>query len=491
MASDTTNIFFIWVGVLSAMVFAALAIRFTLREATLYGLIFLTNSAFTDSAFLPRLPFGGGNFFLSDAWLLAAALLAFFSGRRAGGLLPGLYRKYFLVFGGTILIAALIGLRHGAEPRYVLRELHYLPYYPLTMILVLHAVRSLKEQGRLLKFVTAIVVVSALGSFLQLAVGDHFQFMSYTSPAFSLEGEQTGVLRVVPPSQWLFLVFLVAALGTYALWRRKRGLMSGVLTFVLLALFLAYSRNYLIALATGIAVVVLLKTKGWKSRLRQAALVFAGSCVAFFVLSLAIQRIAPNYWSAFEDRIISSFTPAESDAVWQFGSRLYEIEMAIEHIGQHPILGIGPGAIYRDVLPFEYQQTDISENPDDAAHYMHNTYLYMWMKYGLLGALAAGWLAIHFLQRARSLASRGGPEASLSIGIIASFAALAASNLVSPSFIDSAAAPTLVGLMAGLVEVGHRQLVHSELRSGPRTFRPQAGPILKPADPEIGLQLRG
>ncbi len=486
MVSDATNIFFIWVEVLSTIAFAVLVIRFTLREATLYGLVFLTNSAFVDPAFLPRLPFGGGNFFLSDAYLFAAVLLVVFSGRRAGDLIPVHYRKCFLVFGGTILIAALIGLSRGADSHYVLRELHYLPYYPLTMILVLHAVRSLEEQDRLLKFVTAIVVVSAIGSFLQLAVADHFQFMSYASPAFSLEGEQTGAFRVRPPSQWLFLVFLVGALGTYPLWRRKRGLMLGALTLLLLALFLGYSRSYFLALAAGITMIVLLKSKHWKSRLRHAALVLAVVSVGFLILGLAIQKISPEYWSAFEDRIISSFTPAESDALWEFGSRLYEIEMATEHIRQHPILGLGAGMPYRDVLPFEYRQAEISENPDDAMHYMHDIYLYFWMKYGFIGVLAGGWIVLLFLKRAWLLTRSDGREAILFTGIVASFLALAASNLVSPSFVDSAAAPTLVGVMAGLVELGHQRLA-AEARLGPRTVGQQARPILKRADPEIGL----
>jgi O-Antigen ligase len=478
MVSDATNVFFIWVGVLSAIAFAAVAIRFTLREATLYGLIFLTNSAFADPAFLPRLPFGGGNFFLSDAYLLAATLLAFLSGRRKFRLLPGHYRKCFLASGAAILMAAFIGLSRGADPHYVLRELHYLPYYPLTMILVLHAVRSQEEQDRLLKFITAIVVVSAMGSFLQLAVVDHFQFMSYADPAFNLEGEQTGALRVRPESQWLFIVFLVAALGAYPLWKRKRGPMLGALAVLLSALFLGFSRNYIIALAAGVTVIVFLRAKRWKSRLRHTAGVLAVVSVGFLILSLAVQKIAPEYWSAFEDRIIASLTPAESDAVWQFGSRLYEIQMATEHIRQHPILGLGAGMTYRDILPFEYRQADVRENPDDAMHYMHDVYLYFWMKYGLIGALAGGWIALHFLKRAWLLTRSNRREAVLFTGIFASFVALAASNLVSPSFVGSAAAPTLVGLMAGLVELGYRRLARAESCLEPRTVEQQVTPIL-------------
>ena len=201
-----------------------------------------------------------------------------------------------------------------------------------------------------------------------------------------------------------------------------------------------------------------------------------------------MKAIAPAYWDAFEDRIVTSLTTKalQSDDPWTLGSRLYEVQAAIGHIGVHPILGLGVGMEYRDILPFEYAQTDVRENPDDAAHYMHDTYLYFWMKYGLLGGLAAIWVVSHFLSRAWSLARRPGDQSAVYVGILGAFAAMLISNLVSPCFLDSAAAPTLVGLMAGLVELEHQRLAQLEPNLGRRAIGQEA-PILSPSKPGIGL----
>ena len=168
-------------------------------------------------------------------------------------------------------------------------------------------------------------------------------------------------------------------------------------------------------------------------------------------------------------------------------SRLYEMQSAIGHIGDHPILGLGVGMEYRDIQPFEYAQSEVRENPEDAVRYMHDTYLYFWMKYGLLGVLAAIWVVGHFLTRAWALARQNGDHAALFVGVLAAFAALAISNLVSPSFLDSPAAPTLVGLMAGLVEVGHHSLARTKFVAASHKAGQETGPIVKPMDPEIGF----
>src|SRR5262249_42068794 len=141
------------------------------------------------------------------------------------------------------------------------------------------------------------------------------------------------------------------------------------------------------------------------------------------VIRVMIGAIAPQYWEAFEDRVVSSLTTnaLKSDDPWTFGSRLYEIQTAIGHIGEHPVVGLGVGMVYRDILPFEYMQTEVRENPEDAVRYMHNTYVYFLMKYGLLGALAAVLVMSRFVRRAWVLARGQQAEAVLYTGVLASF----------------------------------------------------------------------
>jgi O-antigen ligase len=280
--------------------------------------------------------------------------------------------------------------------------------------------------------------------------------MTFATPVFGLsQGETLDAQSIRPPSQWLFLVFLLAAVATYPLWKKQRLLMTGVVVADSLCIFLGYSRTILLAVAGGLFFLGFVRKKDFVPFVWSVAKTTAILAVIFVAMRSAVKEVAPGYWEAFEVRIISSFVmdPVDSDRPWVFGSRIYENVMGLEHIRQHPFLGLGAGTVYREILPFEYAQTEVSENPDDGRHFMHNTYLFVWMKYGLLGVLAAGWAVWHFLRRTWIFARRPGSEALLPQGILVAFIGLAIANLVAPGFIASPAAPTLVGLMAGIVEV--------------------------------------
>jgi O-antigen ligase len=459
------------VGLLGLIFLISHAASFGMPEALLCGLMFSTNSAFVDPTFLPRLPFFGGSLFFSDFYLVLACLWMWISTTRRKEQLSFSYKKHFLVLGGIVALSVFIALSRGAEVHYILRESHMLVYYPLTILLVCWAIRNSEGEFRLLLVLCSIVVVSCVATFWQIVLINHFQFMAYASQVFDLKGDALDALRIRPLSQWLFVCFLVGSVGAYPLWKKRRVSILGVLTLVTICLFLGFSRVYVADVAAGLGCILLIRKQDLSGSLRTAAKVFLAAAIICFSLRATMKQIAPAYWGAFEDRIATSLTTnaLQSDDPFTFGSRLYEMQSAIGHIGNHPILGLGVGMEYRDIMPFEYAQTDVRENPDDAVHYMHDTYLYFWMKYGLLGALAAVWVIGHFLSRTWALARQAGDQAALFVGILAAFAALAVSNLVSPSFLDSPAAPTLVGLMAGLVEVGHQRLARTKSILEPRT----------------------
>lgn len=481
--------FLVSIGLLGLIFFISHAAKFGMPEALLCGLIFLTNSAFVDPTFLPRLPFFGGNFFLSDFYLVLVCLLMWRSVRRKKEQLSFSYKKHFLVFGGAVAVSVLVAFSRGAEAHYILRELHVLIYYPMTILVVSWAMRNREGEFRLLSVLCGIVVVSCLATFWQIVLMNRFQFMAYATPVFDLKGDALDALRIRPLSQWLFVCFLVGSVGSYPLWKKRRVSILAVLTLVTICLFLGFSRAYIADVAGGLVLVLLVKKQNLSGSLRTAGRFILIAAIICFSFRTTMKTVAPSYWGAFEDRIVSSLTTnaLESDDPWTFGSRLYEMQSAIEHIADHPILGLGVGMEYRDIQPFEYAQSEVRENPDDAVHYMHDTYLYLWMKYGLLGVLAAAWAVGHFLSRAWALARGSGEQAPLFVGILGAFAALAVSNLVSPSFLDSPAAPTLVGLMAGLVEVGYRRLVHTGLSAAPSNSGQRSRHIVGPANSEVGL----
>jgi O-Antigen ligase len=436
-------------------------ICFGVTEALLAGLIFITNSAFVDPAYLPRAAFFGGNFFFSDYYIVLACCSIILIGARRKRELLGSYRSNFIGLAVAILLAAFVGMNRGADVHYVLRELHPLIYYPLTIFLTLCALENSGARWRILVVTTGIVIVSCVATFWQLLLSANFQFMTFATPVFGLsQGERLDAQSIRPPSQWLFLAFFLGAVATYPMWKKHRILMAAVLVLDSLCIFLGYSRTILLAVAGGLIFLGFVRKKHFIPFIWGTAKTTVVVALLLVAMRSAVQEIAPGYWEAFEVRIISSFVmdPVDSDRPWVFGSRLYENAMGIEHIREHPFLGLGIGTVYREILPFEYAQTEVSENPDDGRHFMHNTYLYIWMKYGLFGLLAAIWIVWHFLRRTWLLARGRDSEACLSQGILVSFIGLAIANVVAPGFIASPAAPTLVGLMAGFIEIGHSRV---------------------------------
>lgn len=477
------------IGLLGLITLISYAASFGMPEALLCGLIFSTNSAFVDPTFLPRLPFFGGSLFFSDFYLILVCLVMWISTSRRKEQFPFSYKRHFLILAGIVAFSVFIALSRGAELHYILRETHVLVYYPFTILLVCWAIQTSEGETRLWSVVCRIVVVSCFATFWQIILINHFQFMAYAAPVFDLKGDALDALRIRPLSQWLFVCFLVAGVGAFPLWKKQRVSMLIALTLVTICLFIGFSRVYVVDVAAGFGFILLARKQNLSASLWTATKALLAIAIISLGLRATMKEVAPAYWEAFEDRIVTSLTTKalQSDDPFTLGSRLYEVQAAIGHIGAHPILGLGVGMEYRDILPFEYAQTEVRENPDDAVHYMHDTYLYFLMKYGLLGALTVIWILRHFLSRAWTLARQTGDQSAIFVGILGAFAALLISNLVSPSFLDSPAAPTLVGLMAGIVEVGYQRLVPTKSVMEPGILDKVAGSIEKTGNSEIGL----
>jgi hypothetical protein len=77
-------------------------------------------------------------------------------------------------------------------------------------------------------------------------------------------------------------------------------------------------------------------------------------------LRVTMKELAPAYWEAFEDRIVTSLTTKvlQSEDFWTFGSRLNEGLAAID-VSRSPDSRSRLGAEYRDILPFEYAQSEV------------------------------------------------------------------------------------------------------------------------------------
>jgi len=114
-----------------------------------------------------------------------------------------------------------------------------------------------------------------------------------------------------------------------------------------------------------------------------AILVFSLTSIVFPNLSILA------YPEALFDRFVHLFVtdPMSPDETLLW--RINETKYAWEQIAENPILGIGPGTIYRPVF---YEG-------DSLQSYIHNGYLWLWLKTGLIGLISFLGFILLFLFR--------------------------------------------------------------------------------------------
>ena len=175
------------------------------------------------------------------------------------------------------------------------------------------------------------------------------------------------------PLFFAVIIFAVAAWMTTARrWVQTTCLV--VIVFFSLSLILTFSRGYWLGTLVGVVVLFLLGKREERKRLGFLGLIagVGGIGVLFFVFrqifyDLMLTIVGRFFTSAiaFEDKSVLNRV-AESRAVWDL-------------ISKNPIAGAGLGA---EVTFFH-----IMRRSTQHTYYIHNAYLYLWFKFGIVGLL--------------------------------------------------------------------------------------------------------
>ncbi|MGC8839419.1 MAG: O-antigen ligase family protein, partial [Anaerolineae bacterium] len=238
----------------------------------------------------------------------------------------------------------------------------------------------------------------------------------YVLGAGAIEAEGVRRVRALygsPNNLALFLERVVPIAAAYLVWGHRewrKGLYSGVLAFLMVGLYLTFSRGAWF-LALPVAFLVLGALGG-----RRTLLAAAG---ALAVMALALVPLAHT------PRVQSLLNLQEGTAFF----RLQLWQSAGNMILDHPLFGVGPDNflyLYRTryVLPSAWQELNLS--------HPHNALLDFWTRTGLLGLGAFGVTAVAFFRRALDLWRRAGdPDArALAAGLTGSMAGALAHGLI-------------------------------------------------------------
>ena len=355
---------------------------------------------------------------------------------------------------GAFLLAVLggvvVGVAHGAsvhDAAFDMRlMLFYAAFWPALAALAFDSSR--RQVFRLVAVCAAAVVVLQAA---QVIVGPATSlfWIAPSDVASTLTSDSTGFLRVRPPG--LTMVYVAAAFSLACLlWGPRRHrlaawVMSGVtLTGVILSL----NRNMLIGLALGLSVAALAAPQ------RRRFVVMVATLVLIFTSLVTVGNSAVGS-NAVASRI-ESITNYSELKTQTLDDRYYENRIATARIHAHPILGLGWGPPYGAVLATSDDGVVVSQERS----YMHEQYLWIWMRAGIAGLLALLIaLAFGLLNGLRWFRARwAADDGWLGAGVIVALVALAASSNVAIYLTSPDSVVPLAGVLA-LAAVLRRELV--------------------------------
>jgi O-antigen ligase len=185
------------------------------------------------------------------------------------------------------------------------------------------------------------------------------------------------VLLMMPALGALVLVVYDERLRRKMLW----GLLFALFTT---GLILTRSRGYWVAFAFGVAVLFVLVDGKRKMRMVSVAAIVGGSVLVVGLLFL--QELTTLVMAGLVDRVTSLGNALTSDI--SLVNRFHESKEVWEHIRVNPVVGYGIGARYRVY--------DLIDDVTMTKPFIHNGFIGMWFKYGLvgLGCLITYWAGV-------------------------------------------------------------------------------------------------
>jgi O-antigen ligase len=260
-----------------------------------------------------------------------------------------------------------------------------------------------------------------------------------------------GLARVVPPGHVLLHLMTVLAFALLTMKNNSRlttALLNAQFLFLALGGLLTYTRAQWLATALALgAIVVLLPRRSVFEGLKP--LLGAGVALLLFAgVSAASQAGGSEFLALLSQRALSVTEPDATLATESLQWRAYENEQALRAISEHPVLGLGLGASYREPAVDRSEAEQVNWG---LTRFVHNGYLYLTVKMGLpapalfllfvCGFLVLGWQAFGRMA--------DGVHKRLLLGVLASFVGLLQWLLTQPHVFFAESTAT-IGLMVGL-----------------------------------------
>jgi O-antigen ligase len=249
---------------------------------------------------------------------------------------------------------------------------------------------SLDSPRRLKSFLIVTVVLGtyiAVGQIIQAIFQVQLFFGGRFEIAETLGREYAGVARSITPGTFVLLFGLLVCVALY-IGRAGRLALIPLIALFVLGLMFTFGRTLM-----GVTLLVML----WMGWMLGAGRIIKLGIAGVIVGAVAIGGLAvlkPEIYYAMADRVSSVETEIRGGRSLNY--RYVENRTALAQIEQSPLFGIGLGRDYRQGI------SEVLENVDVGSRYIHNGYLYVLLKQGVITFLMYAWFYAAALMYARA-----------------------------------------------------------------------------------------
>jgi O-antigen ligase len=389
-----------------------------------------------------RLPVG--TLHVSDLlliWLLAVMVVRLLVDKAFLYVKTPLDRPVLFFFAAVVVAMGTSMFRFGVRFQEAQIEARVFMYY-LIFFVVTNLVRTRLQLVWLVRGIFALGLLITGTMIGQASLGRSVLLMDKSI----LQGGQ--LIRFFHPGTPVIYMLVMALICDMTLSGRDRySLLRPLQVLVLgIGLLLTLTRHILVSSIVSLAMLIFITRKLQGSRLLGSLVLTACTAAAVAgVLGVFLEKsVLLEYLAVFLTRTIPMFSRTILTSEETLVSRWDEIRYAWAHIAERPVFGIGLWRPYR--RPF-YEG-------DTLTRYVHNAYISIWLKTGLLGLVPFLWFSVRFLQRGfqywREVQDRF--LRAVTLGFTLAYLGMMISNLTSPFFVQDWSL-AIFGVVLGVTEL--------------------------------------
>ncbi len=318
--------------------------------------------------------------------------------------------------------------------------------------LLYYYVRSHKQLKTLLLGIGIIAGILATMQLIQWVVGVENDILGVRLEQLTTQGHQyEDVARVMLPGTPVILFTLNTILAIFVFTRLKlkwRMILLFAIALLATGMISTFSRALWIAVLAAVAIILFSAKKRKTSYPRVITLAVGTVLIIMLLLQTSIFK-SFSVKDAIFSRTMSIVNLRENIKNDTLLIRLIESRYAWEKIVENPLLGIGFGTSYR---PNIFGNVDYERRTDGT--FVHNGYLSIQLKMGLLGTLAFIWMYSAFFRRIRRnwRKVRDPLYQATVLGIAVSMVGVLIFSITSPAPIMQIYWVAVIGIGFGIVE---------------------------------------